>query len=865
MRIPSPRRPDHDTEPTPPGGGTAAPAAAVPGAPDAVSGGTIRRRIVRTLTLPVVAVLVLLGVVTVAEVQNYRTAAATARAVTLVLAVQDLVQELQTERGLTAGLLGGNIGFRPELAPARKRVDDQRANVERLLASGGVAQDRVAAAVRQLDGLAGVRAATDSGAAGRAPTFTFYTGRIAALRNVDYGLDSSADPALRRGVSALEALGDAKESQAQERAFLNGVFSASGFKNSEFLQFVTMRSAKDAALADFQRYATDTQRTARDYLLNTGAAQTAAFFEQVALGAGDGRYLQVNPQSWWSSQTTLLDDMRQLQQHVGSVIRARAATLQDQAARRMAVLVGAVVLCFAGAVYLATVASRSIARPLATLADEANRLAGEQLPEAVRKVTAGDSDAPPPAVRIPAGATDEIRSVADAFDRVQATAYALATEQALLRRSTTESLANLGRRNQNLLRRQLGFITSLEREESDPTGLANLFELDHLATRMRRNAESLLVLVGAASPRQWSNPVPIADVVRAAVAEVEEYRRVALRRVDEVLVVGSVVAGVMHMLAELVENALSFSPPDADVEIQGRRIGEGYLIAITDQGIGMSRADLELANQRLRGEGDFITAPTRFLGHYVVGRLAIEMGIDVQLAPSPVVGVTARILLPTSVLADPKAVAAPPQRTVPPGRAPARNGQDAPAAVESSTLESSTLESPFLESPDPASTQVLTLEPPADPGVRPDAVSPAAVSPDRRIRPETIEYVTVPGAPADAGVRGRVPDNAGAAVAQIEVAQIEVAQVETAMAPSIAGLDGFGPADGERTANGLRKRSPRARKTANSRTGTPGGAAPTRTADRSAPVNDSPEGVRARLTAFRTGVQRGSTEPIDGP
>ncbi|RZU54076.1 signal transduction histidine kinase [Krasilnikovia cinnamomea] len=862
MRIPSPRRPGHDTDPTPSGGDTAAPAAAVPAA---VSGGTIRRRIVRTLTLPVVAVLVLLGVVTVAQVENYRTAAATARAVTLVLAVQDLVQELQTERGLTAGLLGGNIGFRPELAPARKRVDDQRADVERLVASGGVAQDRVAAAVRQLDGLAGVRAATDAGAAGRAPTFAFYTGRIAELRNVDYGLDSSSDPALRRGVSALEALGDAKESQAQERAFLNGVFSASGFKDSEFLQFVTMRSAKDAALADFQRYATDTQRTARDYLLNTGAAQTAAFFEQVALGAGDGRYLQVNPQSWWSSQTTLLDDMRQLQQHVGSVIRARAATLQDQATRRMAVLVGAVVLCFAGAVYLATVASRSIARPLAALADEANRLAGEQLPEAVRKVTAGDSEEPPPAVRVPAGATDEIRSVADAFDRVQATAYALATEQALLRRSTTESLANLGRRNQNLLRRQLGFITSLEREESDPTGLANLFELDHLATRMRRNAESLLVLVGAASPRQWSNPVPIADVVRAAVAEVEEYRRVALRRVDDVLVVGSVVAGVMHMLAELVENALSFSPPDADVEVQGRRIGEDYLIAITDQGIGMGRADLELANQRLRGEGDFVTAPTRFLGHYVVGRLATEMGIDVQLAPSPVVGVTARILLPASLLADPQAVAAPPRRTVPPQRAVPPPGQSVPPARAAAR---SAPEVPALESSDPAVTQVLTLAPPAEPAAPRAAVSEPAVPADRRIRPETIEYVTVPGAPADAGVRPNGADNAGSAVARpngADNAGSAIARVETAPTPSAVDPDGFAPADGERTANGLRKRSPRTRKTANSRTGTPGGAAPTRTAERPAPVNDSPEGVRARLTAFRTGVQRGSTESIDGP
>jgi signal transduction histidine kinase len=694
-----------------------------------------------------------------------------------------------------------------------------------------VAQDRVATAVRELDGLAGVRAGTDAGAADRAPTFTFYTGRIAELSNVDYGLDSSADPALRRGVAALEALGDAKESTAQERAFLNGVFSASGFKRGEFLQFVTMRSAKDAALASFTRYADDTQRKAKDYVLGTGAAQVASYFEQVALGAGDGRYLQVNPQSWWSSQTTVLDDMLQLQQHVGSVIQARAATLQDDATQRMALLLAAVIICFIGSVYLATVASRSIAAPLATLADEANRLAGVRLPEAVRRATAGADDAPPLTVPVPAGASDEVRLVADALDRVQATAYSLATEQAMLRRSTTESLANLGRRNQNLLRRQLGFITSLEREESDPTGLANLFELDHLATRMRRNAESLLVLVGAASPRQWSEPLPIADVIRAAVSEVEEYRRVSLRRVDDALVAGAVVSGVAHMLAELVENGLAFSPPDADVEIQGRRIGDSYLIAITDQGIGMSRDDLELANQRLRGEGDFITAPTRFLGHYVVGRLATDMDIDVQLAPSPVTGVTARIVLPPSIVVGVQAVTAPAQ--------PMRPAPEAPRLTERPRA---------LEASDPAVTQVLTL-PPVDP--------PA---PDGRIRPNKIEYVTLPGSPAVRRHPGPAEEPPVGAPA---------ARYSDAMTTPTMGMDmySFGPPpdEAERTPNGLKKRAPRARKAAGSGPPPPAGAAPTRTAERPAPVGDSPDEVRARLTAFRSGVQRGSTEPTDRP
>jgi signal transduction histidine kinase len=745
------------------------------------SGRTIRRRVVRTLALPVAAMLVLLSIVAIGEIGNYRTAADTARAVTIDLAVQELVQDLQTERGLTAGLLGGNDGFRAELAPARDQVDLKRLAVERLISSDDGLEGRVAAAIRELDGLAGVRAGTDTGSGERAATFAFYTERIAQLGNLDFDLDSTGDEELRRGAAALEALGDVKEATAQERAFLNGVFSASGFKQGEFLQFVTMRSTKDAALAAFDRYANSTELAAKDYTLDTGAAREAAHFSDVALRSGDGRYLQVNPQSWWSALTTVLDDMLQLEHHLGSVITARAAALEQEASVRISVLIGAVLLCLAGSVWLATVASRSVARPLTILATEANRLASTQLPEAVQRASTGAGADPLPPVTVPRGASIEIQMVADAFDRVQATAYSLATEQATLRRTTAESLANLGRRNQNLLRRQLGFITKLEREESNPTGLANLFELDHLATRMRRNAESLLVLVGAASPRQLSEPLAVSDVIRAAVSEVEEYRRVTLRRVDDAMVAGSTVSGIAHMLAELIENGLSFSPPDVDVEIHGRKIGDSYLIAVTDQGIGMSPADLERANERLRGEGDFITAPARFLGHYVVGRLAQQMGLEVQLTPSPVTGVTARITLPAEILAGKPAeiVAGKQDKQVTAPERPAGPARRITAAIEA---------------------------PAAAP--RAEAMTPTPIRP---LPSTAIEYVVV--------------------------------------------HDGPSGDEAPRTANGLRKRTPRAQRAQ------PRAAEPvTVPAERPDPVSDSPESVRDRLNALRGGIQRGSTE-----
>jgi signal transduction histidine kinase len=644
-------------------------------------GGTISRRLVGILALPLVAVLVLLGFVTNNEVQAYSSSTNTTHAVALALSVQDLVQELQTERGLVAGLLGGNVSFRDELGPARAKVDAQRLAVDKLAADAGSVGNRVRTALHELDGLAAVRAGVAAAGSGsRQATFQFYTDRITTLNQLDFGLDSAADVPLRKGVGTLGALADLKEATAQERAFLNGVFSAGGFAGGEFLQFAGMRAAKQTALRDFDRNATPEQKAGNAYVLDTGAAREAAYFEQVALNSSDGRHLVVNPQAWWSALTTVLDGMLQMQRHVGSQIQARAETLQSGSTQRVLLLTAMALLCVAGAVLLLIVASRSITRPLALLAAEAHSVATQRLPAGVSRVQSGDGEQapePPEPVRVPPRSTVEVRSVAAALERVQAVAYSLATEQAMLRRSTSESLANLGRRNQNLLRRQLGFITNLEQQESDPTGLANLFELDHLATRMRRNAESLLVLVGAASPYKWTAPLPIVDVIRAAISEVEEYRRVSLRRVDEAYVHGAAATAIAHMLAELVENGLSFSPPDLDVEVQGRRIGDGYLIAITDQGIGMAPEDMAVANARLRGEGDFVAAPARYLGHFVVGRLASELNIDVQLAQSPVTGVTARVQLPANLFAPP-----PPAITAPENghRRPA--SQVKPVAVE---------------------------------------------------------------------------------------------------------------------------------------------------------------------------------------
>ncbi|MBB5918881.1 signal transduction histidine kinase [Nocardia transvalensis] len=617
---------------------------------------TIRGQLTRVLVVSVVLSLVLLGVIVAREVRSYRDTDATVRAVSLALTVQDLAHELQRERGLTNGLLGGDATLRRTVDDQRTATDQARLALGAALTAEAPGAGRVRTALERLDALADTRTGADARRVGRDAAFQFYTAAIGALDQARPGIDHARDEQVWRGLQSLYALGDVKEFTAQERGFLNGVFTAGGFGPGEYVRYLGIRAAQQAAVTAFQQGADATQQAALDRVLRSEPALRASDSAAVALAADRGPLERpVAAADWWTNTTAVIDAERAEQRTIGRGIEARADQLRAEAAITLGVYTGAAVLALLALVVLVVASARAIVRPLAALAADADDVASRRLPELVDAwhATSDAEPEPPRPVRTPRSASTEIVSVAEAFDRVQATAYELASEQALLRRNTTESLANLGRRNQNLVRRQLGLISEFEREELDPKTLANMFELDHLATRMRRNAESLLVLVGEASPRRWAEPIPLTDVIRAALSEVDDYRRVTLRRVDDVPIAGAVVSELAHMLAELIENGLAFSPPDLEVEIYGRHLGHQYLLAVVDHGVGMTADQLADANARLRGEAEFLVAPTRFLGHYVVGRLARRLDIEVELTVSPVSGVVARLLLPSALLSDP--------------------------------------------------------------------------------------------------------------------------------------------------------------------------------------------------------------------
>jgi hypothetical protein len=338
---------------------------------------------------------------------------------------------------------------------------------------------------------------------------------------------------------------------------------------------------------------------------------------------------------------------------LSGVIRARADELNAAAQAKQRLVLGVAGLLILATAIAVPLVSRSISRPLLSLAHQARDLASRRLPDAVRTVQdtpPGYDVEPPELVPIRVRTRDEVADVAVLLNSVQQTAVSLAVEQAALRRNGAEAFLSLARRNQNLLSRQIDYITSLEAHEADAHTLANLFSLDHQATRMRRNAESLLVLGGAPAMRHAATPAPLIDVVRAALGEVEHYPLVQVTGLAPAVIEGPAVADLSHLLAELIENALGASPPGVPVEVRGHGGGSSYTLGIVDHGPGMPPGELTRANRRMAEAEAHTVAPSEHLGHYVTGILAARHGIAVQLQPTRPHGVTAVVRLHRGLL-----------------------------------------------------------------------------------------------------------------------------------------------------------------------------------------------------------------------
>jgi signal transduction histidine kinase len=465
------------------------------------------------------------------------------------------------------------------------------------------------------------------------------------------------DPQLAQTVDVLGLVSQMKADASVQRAILTAALQQGSFAPGELAALQNAMTAQATTLQAFNTAATPAQIT----LWNNSVSKSSGFsqtsseeIQAVGLattGSGSGSLGNdpTTPDDWYASMTTTIhSQMGAVEQSLAGSVISRAASLRTRAITIAAIVGAAVLILLALAMLFTAIVGRSMVRPLRRLRSDALTIAGVRLPDMVRRLSESDGDEGEFEVRpIGVDSTDEIGQVARAFDQVHAEAVRLASNEARLRGNVNAMFVNLSRRSQSLVERQIHLIDDLEQGEQDSERLGSLFRLDHLATRMRRNSENLLVLAGHEAARRWTQPVALVDVLRAAVSEIEHYERVTLNVQPGIAVRGQVVNDVVHLLAELVENATAFSSEQTQVNVSGHLLNSGgVLLDITDQGVGMAGDEMADANWRLDNPPMVDVAVSRRMGLFVVARLASRHGIRVRLRPAASGGLTALIWLP---------------------------------------------------------------------------------------------------------------------------------------------------------------------------------------------------------------------------
>jgi signal transduction histidine kinase len=568
-------------------------------------------------------------------------------------------ERTQSAAGLTAGTVGGTL----ELASARGDVDTaiplyRAAAIRAVEAEPSLAQAKDAAAA-QLDKLADIRQRASAGQLDPVQAIGEYTDVTTALLAVDTALAAGAsEDALGGTPAALHDLAVMKEQLSLSQALVSFGIARSGLAPSELNQVRTAELRLADRFTDFRAAASEQQRQEFAAVVSDDAMETRDRLAKTALGdqgtPTEQAFRTLSAQGWTDASTTMITKVGEVANKFGAQASAVSAELVDDAssgAGLLAVLLfGAMVLAVA-VVFLIT---RQLLRSLKVLRASALDVAEKQLPDAVRNIQEGRSqgtDVQP----VPVGSDDEIGEVARAFDKVHHQALRLATEQASMRTGYSNVFVNLSRRSQSLVQRQLQLIERLERDEEDADQLATLFQLDHLATRMRRNNENLMVLSGAEPGRRSGQPVSASDVVRAAVSEIEQYQRVTVQNPPPVRLVGYAANDLMRLIAELLDNATAFSAPETQVTVATRLLEDGsFGIDILDKGIGMNEAEVAEANARLTEAPNVDLTTSRRMGLFVVGRLASRHRIGVSLhGGKDIVGVRATVSVPADLVMVP--------------------------------------------------------------------------------------------------------------------------------------------------------------------------------------------------------------------
>ncbi|WP_406500565.1 nitrate- and nitrite sensing domain-containing protein [Streptomyces sp. NBC_01590] len=623
---------------------------------------TVRAKIISLLMVPVVSLLALWGFATVTTARDVARLRQLERVDDEVRApISTAVAALQSERR-EAMLQSAAPSSTQAAVLERQAGRTDKALTALRLDSGHTIADTVnvpSEVAHRLDGFLALTRSlrADEGAEEQAggnagAVYDRYTEAVSAALGVSGALTTVQDDTGGSDARVLFELAHADEMLAREDALLATAARIGTLKGGQLRLFTgaveTRRNLDESAGTDLPA----AERAAWQRLTAGSAHRQIQAAEDKVLAAPAGRgAARAAPAEDWERA---VDRVRSEARAIDTSARQHTAGDSTPLARGLFTPSGAAVLFGCVAVTVSLVISVRIGRALVvelvSLRNSALEIARRKLPRAMRRLRSGEElDIGAEAPQGP-DAHDEIGQVVEALGTVHRAALGAAVERAELADGISGVFVNLARRSQVLVHRQLNLLDSMERRADDPDELSDLFRLDHLTTRMRRHAESLIILSGAAPGRAWRVPVPLTDVVRAAVSEIEDYARTEVRQLPDVAVKGTVVADLTHLLAELIENAAQFSPPHTKVRVSGEPVGNGYALEIEDRGLGMGDELLGEANRRIEQAEALDLFDSDRLGLFVVSRLAVRHHIKVQLRTSAYGGTTAVVLLPTALL-----------------------------------------------------------------------------------------------------------------------------------------------------------------------------------------------------------------------
>ncbi|MBT2407824.1 MULTISPECIES: ATP-binding protein [unclassified Streptomyces] len=785
--------------------------------------GTVRAKIVSLLMVPVVSLLALWAFATVSTAQEISRLSRVQRVDEQIRTpVAAAVTELQAERRAAVRMLADPAADQAAALEQQARRTDAAVRRLRLGDSHTVADSgdyrtevvvRLGAFVAAAEALGSARKDIADRRSAPYAAYEVYTRVVDSARAVDGALSGGQDAELGSEARVLLEFAEAGELLSREDALL----AVPGPRTAETLRRLTGTiETRRALTAGSARDLPTAQQDTWQSVAKSAAYADLTGAEDRALAAGTGRESGGIPVGWDTAYTSISASLREIDEAAHAAAADRADSFSEGALSPAgaAVLLG--LAAVAAALFISVRIGRVLVVELVSLRNTALEIAHRKLPHAMDRLRAGqdidvDAETPPGPP-----AEDEVTQVGEALATMHRAALSAAVERAELASGVSGVFVNLARRSQVLVHKQLTLLDSMERRADDPGELGDLFRLDHLTTRMRRHAESLIILSGAAPGRAWRMPIPLTNVVRAAVSEIEDYPRVEVRQLAEAAVTGAAVADLTHLLAELIENATQFSPPHTKVRVSGEPVGAGYVLEVEDRGLGMGRETLNEANRRIEQSEALDLFDSDRLGLFVVSRLSARHGVKVHLRTSPYGGTTAVVLLPNSLL----------QGAITAGSAEPRAAAPVPVPVPAG---------PERQAPWPAAMSVVR-----DDGRGTPAGTPV---PDRSTEAEEARPAPV------AALRPRGP---GGAVTRTQAVS---ATVPAASVTPAAAAPGVPAASVSELPRRVRQASlvPQLREA-------PAPKAPAGARRPEDPPGRSPEQARDRMAAYRAGWARGTQE-----